>query len=79
MKKQTYITVYEDAAGKMTDFNRWSFKRAETCLKKEIDALKANSAYRFLQRDARTLKVIETPDGYNRGKTVICIDLLAEA
>lgn len=29
---QTYITTFEDGAGRIIDFHRWSYKRLDTCI-----------------------------------------------
>lgn len=71
--KQTFLTVYRDAAGNMTSFNRWRYKNAQTCVKKEMELLK-NSLYstciKTLEKSV-SMEVIETPDGYNHGRTVL--------
>lgn len=41
MKKQTYITVLEDKNGWEIDFERWTYKRAQTCISKLKDMIQA--------------------------------------
>ena len=47
MKQQTYITSMRDKSGKQIDFERWNYKRIETCIKKHALLHKAMFKYRF--------------------------------
>lgn len=69
MPKQTFISCVEDAAGKMIDFNRWTFKQPETIVRKYAEAIKKDSKFwRMIWRDGITLAIYATPDGYNTEK-----------
>lgn len=37
MRKQTYIIVLEDQDGRTVDFERWAYKRAQTCIDKIVE------------------------------------------
>jgi len=47
MKQQTYITSMRDKSGKQIDFERWNYKRVETCIKKHALLHKAMFKYGF--------------------------------
>ena len=37
MKEQTYITCLESADGQIIDFERWAYKRAQTCINRLVE------------------------------------------
>lgn len=73
-KKQTYISYLYDQKGKRIDFERWSCKRIST-VKKNMLKLWDNSLYRAFTRNAVTVKVYATPDGYNATNCVDSFEL----
>lgn len=72
MKKQTYISYIENTEGGMVDFNRWTYARPETIIKKYVDALKKDKKFwRTIWRDGVTLAIYATPDGSNIQKPAV--------
>ena len=71
MKKQTYIIVLEDQDGRTVDFERWTYKRAQTCIDKivELYAEWPGLYGKNLERAARIV-CYPTPDGYNQAAPV---------
>lgn len=71
MKKQTYIIVLEDQDGCTVDFERWAYKRAQTCIDKivELYAEWPGLYRKNLERAARVV-CYPTPDGYNQAAPV---------
>ena len=47
MKQQTYITSMRNSSGKQIDFERWNYKRIETCIKKHALLHKTMFKYGF--------------------------------
>lgn len=72
MKKQTYITVLEDKNGWEIDFERWTYKRAQTCINKLLELYGGPFSILYLKDIDRAARVIcyPTPDGYNKGPAV---------
>ena len=66
MKKQTFIICLEDADGLVVDFERWSFKRAQTCIDHMIELYKTYSIYGLSLAKAAKLVCYPTPDGYHK-------------
>lgn len=75
MKQQTFIVkVYKGA--KMLTFERFSYKRPETILKKYRDLYKNNKSglWELFWRDylaADKITITATPDGYHETETVV--------
>ena len=71
MRKQTYIIVLEDQDGRTVDFERWAYKRAQTCIDKivELYAEWPGLYGKNLERAARVV-CYPTPDGYNQAAPV---------
>lgn len=65
MKKQTYIICLEDQDGRTVDFERWTYKRSQTCVDKivELYAEWPSLYEKNLERAARVV-CYPTPDGY---------------
>jgi hypothetical protein len=72
MKQQTFLSCYYADADKRPfeyeDFDRWSFKRPETVLRKILEFMQDPSAEVFTKR-WNVVKVFATPDGYNYDET----------
>lgn len=67
MKKQTYVSYIENADRRMIDFNRWTFKRPETIVRKHREALARDGQFwRTIWKDGVILAVYATPDGCNK-------------
>lgn len=59
MKQQTYIIVLKDSAGHTVNFERFGYKKLQTCIDKMIELYKSLKNYGFIQTElARTQKVI---------------------
>lgn len=69
-KQQTFITVLEDAAGGLIDFERWDDKRAATVCRKVLELYNIHRPYHFLYKQgierAASLAIYPTPDGYHK-------------
>lgn len=68
MKKQTYIAIIRDDAGKAITFERFTCKKTDT-VKKHMQQLFTNELYRICIGDAATIDIYATPDGYTRDAT----------
>lgn len=65
-KTQTYIALIETAAGKMLTFDRWSYKRPETIVKKYAEAVEADlDFWCMIWKGGANLALYATPDGCN--------------
>ena len=71
MKKQAHIIILEDADGITVDFERWSYKQAQTCIDKTVElyAEWLGMYERSLNRAARVV-CYTTPDGYHKAAPV---------
>ena len=71
MKKQTYIVILEDKDGITVEFERWSYKRAQTCIDKTVELYAEWPGLygKYLERAARVV-CYPTPDGYNQDAPV---------
>lgn len=76
MKKQTYIIILEDQDGRTVDFERWTYKRAQTCIDKTVELYAEwPSLYRDnLDRAARVV-CYPTPDGYDKSAPVWAVSV----
>lgn len=71
MKKQTFIICLEDEDGKTIDFERWTFKKVETCIDHMIMLYNGYySVYKDSLDKAAHVVAYPTPDGYNRSDAV---------
>ena len=70
MKKQTFIAIIKDHAGKEISFERFSCKRADT-VKKNMKKLFDNDLYKACMKNAATVEIYSTTDGYNRDPGII--------
>lgn len=72
MKKQTYITILEDESGQEIDFERWAYKRAQTCISKMLELYGGELAFLYRKKIDRAARIVcyPTPDGYNLGPAV---------
>ena len=71
MKKQTYIIILEDQEGHTVDFERWTYKRAQTCIDKTVELYAEwPSLYRQNLDKAARVVCYPTPDGYNEAAPV---------
>lgn len=72
-RQQTYIIVLEDNQGRTIDFERWTYKRAQTCISKMVALYRTLNSYSFA-RDMldRTARVVcyPTPNGYHESVPV---------
>lgn len=70
-KQQTFIIRLEDKDGKLVDFERWAYKKVETCIQKMVELYSTYSGIyeRNLVKAARVV-AYPTPDGYNRESPV---------
>ena len=66
MKKQTFVICLEDRNSMVVDFERWSFKRAQTCIDHMIELYKTYSIYWLSLAKADKLVCYPTPDGYHK-------------
>ena len=67
MKKQTFIICFENIDGVAVNFERWTFKRVDTCIKKTIDLYRLYpKIYAETLRQTKKITAYFTPDGYNR-------------
>ena len=71
MKKQTYIIVLEDQGGRTVDFERWTYKRPQTCVDKIVE-LYAEWPSLYEKNLERAVRVVcyPTPDGYTQAAPV---------
>ena len=71
MKRQTHIIILEDQDGRTVDFERWTYKRAQTCIDKtaELYAEWPGLYGKNLERAARVV-CYPTPDGYTQAAPV---------
>lgn len=72
MKKQTYMTILEDENGQEIDFERWAYKRAQTCISKMLELYSGEWAFLYRKEIDRAARIVcyPTPDGYNLGPAV---------
>ena len=71
MKNQTYIAILENKNFKMVTFERFSCVRVET-VKKQMEILLNNSLYRACTKDAVSVAIYRTPDGYKKEENPCC-------
>ena len=70
MAKQTFIIRLEDKDGKMVDFERWAYKKAETCISKMIKLYSEHSIYEYNLAKADKVVAYPTPNGYDMEEPV---------
>ena len=64
MAQQRYIIRLEDKEGKMVDFERWSFKKVETCIQHMVELYSTYSNMYMPKLDkADRVVAYPTPDG----------------
>lgn len=68
MKEQTYISKIEDANGNVIDFERWSYKRVSTVIKKSTEFFKRMSKHNFFRERVKNAERINIYD--NNGNVV---------
>lgn len=68
MKKQTFIAIIRDDAGKAITFERFTCKKADT-VKRNMQQLFKSELYRICIGDAATIDIYATPDGYTKEAT----------
>ena len=63
-QQQTFIIRLEDKDGKMVDFERWAYKKVETCIKNMVKTY-SDHAYLYEPTLAKADKVVAyaTPGG----------------
>lgn len=71
MKQQTFIVYLEDQNFKMVTFERFSYKRLETVINQMQELLK-NSLYRACTKEAVSVAIYRTPDGYTKDSNPCC-------
>ena len=71
MSKQTFIICLEDEKGVAAEFERWGFKKAETCIEHMVE-LYGTYPSLYLRNLDRAAKVVcyPTPDGYHKADPV---------
>lgn len=69
--KQNFIICLEAADGRQITFERWPFKRVQTCVAHMVELYKTYSGLygRYLDQAAKVV-AYHTPDGYNRAAPV---------
>lgn len=70
MKKQTFIICLENQDGLVVDFERWSYKRAETCIANMVKLYRTYSIYGLSLAKADRVVCYPTPDGYTKADPV---------
>ena len=70
MKKQTFIAIIKDNTGKEISFERFSCKRADT-VKNNMVKLFNNDLYKACMKNAATVEIYSTTDGYNRDPGIV--------
>lgn len=62
--KQNFIIRLEDAAGNMVDFERWPYKKVETCIRDMVDMYRMYDRL-FMPKLDKAYRVVaySTPDG----------------
>lgn len=65
MRKQTFIAIIKDHTGKEISFERFTCKRADT-VKNNMVKLFNNDLYRACLKNAATVEIYSTSNGYNR-------------
>lgn len=69
--KMTFIICLEDKEGRTMEFERWGYKKVETCIDKMVELYRTYSGlYVPLLKAADKVTAYPTPDGYNRGDPV---------
>jgi len=71
MKQQTFIAYLEDQNFKMITFERFSCKRLETVINQMKELLKS-SLYRACTKEAVSVAIYKTPDGYSKEDNPCC-------
>lgn len=66
MAKQTFIICLEDKDGKMVDFERWAYKKPETCVQHMVELYKTYSIYERSLAKADRVVAYPTPNGYDK-------------
>ncbi len=68
--EQTFITRYTDEENRTVNFERWAYKKANTCLEKSIELLKSELYFVCLKMDhkERPIKNVILED--NAGKAI---------
>lgn len=79
-KQQTYISEVLDSNGKMIDFERWSYKRIETVIRKlkELyfsDDLMSEIAFREVREQGATVIIYSTETAPSEGIQVMELSL----
>lgn len=70
MKKQRFIAIIKDGTGKEISFERFSCKRADT-VKNNMVKLFNNDLYRACMKNAATIEIYSTSNGYNRDPGIV--------
>lgn len=68
--RQTFISYLLDEKGKYTDFQRWSYKRVGTILKKNKELYK-HIIFKNAISNAKTFAIYATPNGCNSTKELV--------
>lgn len=71
MKQQTFIVYLEDKNLKMVTFERFSCRRLETVINQMQELLK-NSLYRACTKEAVSVAIYKTPNGYTKDPAPCC-------
>lgn len=75
---QTFISVFEDARGMTIDFERWEYKRLETCIDALTKLYHRMRAMAFVQEDlAKVTRIVTYKTSYeiSQGNIVSEIDI----
>lgn len=71
MAKQTFIIRLEDQAGHMVDFERWAYKKVETCIQHMVELYSTYSGiYERSLAKAAQVVAYPTPNGFDREEPV---------
>ena len=69
--RQNFIVCLEDACGCTVEFERWPYKKAETCIQHMVELYGTYpSLYSKGLNEAARVVCYPTPDGYTRAEPV---------
>lgn len=68
--EQTFITRFTDEENRTINFERWNYKKANTCLQKSIELLESNLYFTCLKMDHKRqpIKIVTIED--STGKAI---------